>query len=198
VGLVVRVAALYVDPIRGPYPRIPGVDVLGWAGPRQGSFWDRDARDYGGPDPIVAHPPCGPWGKWRRRYKGGEGDADCGPRAIEQARASGGVVEHPAFSTLWDACDLPRPRAGFDEFGGWTLSVSQVDWGHPCPKPTWLYIVGTDTIPPIPVNLDGPTHCMVRLRRNTHDRPELPKRDRHLTPPAFARWLVSLARRCVS
>jgi hypothetical protein len=51
------VAALYIDP-RGPYPKMPVVDC-----------WDetRDADRYAGAAPIVAHPPCGPWGALRHR-----------------------------------------------------------------------------------------------------------------------------------
>lgn len=191
----VRVAALYVDPLRGPYMSIPGVSVWGWADARQSSFYDRDARTYAGPYPVVAHPPCGPWGRFRRRYRGGEGAADCGPRAVAQVREWGGALEHPAGSKLWPVCGMPPPKAAPDAWGGWTLRLEQVDWGHPCRKPTWLYIVGTETIPPAPAHGE-PTHCMVRLHRNPHELPELPKRYRHLTPPAFAAWLVSVARRC--
>ncbi len=189
-----NVAALYVDPVGGPYPRL-GLDVYGWMDARQVSIFDRDARHYEGPHPVVAHPPCGPWGRFRRRYKGGEGSKDCGPRAVEQVRRWGGVLEHPAHSTLWAHCGLPTPGADPDEHGGWTLHIEQVDWGHPCKKPTWLYIVGTYEVPPMPLSLGGPTHCMVRVLRNPHDLPELPRRQRHLTPPMLAVWLVSVARR---
>ena len=46
-------AKLYVDP-RGPYPKL----VADW--------WDeaRDARNYAGPNPVVAHPPCQRWGRF--------------------------------------------------------------------------------------------------------------------------------------
>ncbi len=197
------IAALYVDTGRGPYPALPGVDCWGFAhrdGTQVDLFAqsDRDARTYEGPHPIIAHPPCGPWGRFWWNYKGGEGDKSCGPRAIEQARAWGGVVEHPSESGLWKELELPRPGEPVDQHGGWTLEVDQCDWGHPARKRTWLYIVGLKTsLPPLP-SKQAPTHVMVRLLRNGNDLPEVPKRIRHLTPPYFARWLVGLVRGCVS
>jgi hypothetical protein len=196
-----RVAALYVDTARGAYVGLPGVDLWGYAsrdGRQQDAFAPtRDAREYAGPWPVVAHPPCGPWGRFRRRYLGGEGDRDCGPTAVSQVRRYGGVLEHPAWSTLWPFCGMKPPgplgmSADLDECGGFTLAVDQCRWGHPARKPTWLYVVGA-TVSEFPPDRE-PTHVMVRLLRNGNDRPEVPKRDRHLTPPAFARWLVAAAR----
>jgi len=48
-----KIAALYVTP-QGAYYNIDNVDP-----------WDeeRDARNYSGPWPVVAHPPCQRWGK---------------------------------------------------------------------------------------------------------------------------------------
>ena len=196
---MITVAALYVDTARGPYAALPGVECWGWAR-RDGRQLDafaptRDATSYAGPHPIVAHPPCGPWGRFWWNYKGGEGAKAAGPRAIEQARALGGVVEHPSESGLWKHCDLPLPGAQADRWGGWTLEVEQCDWGHKARKRTWLYIVGAAAgeVPPMPPKRE-PTHVMVRLLRNGNDWPEVPKRERHITPPAFAVWLVALAR----
>lgn len=91
------VAALYIDP-RGPSPALPGVDC-----------WDekRDGRLYNGPFPVVAHPPCGPWGRLSGlcRYQ----DRAIAPLAVEQVRSYGGILEHPAHSRLWDACRMPPP-----------------------------------------------------------------------------------------
>lgn len=121
-----RVAALYIDP-RGHYPTLPDVDA-----------WDerRDARLYNGPGPVVAHPPCGPWGRLRHLYRGAE--HDCAPRAVEQVRAFGGVLEHPANSRLWKSCSLPEPGCFPDEWGGYTIEVDQCDFGHVARKKTWL------------------------------------------------------------
>jgi hypothetical protein len=73
------IAALYIDR-GGPYPKMADVDC-----------WDeaRDARLYPGPGPVVAHPPCGPWGRLRHLYRGNE--HDCGPRAVEQLEAPPGI-----------------------------------------------------------------------------------------------------------
>lgn len=189
------VAALYVDTARGPYAAVPGVDCWGFAR-RDGRQHDlfaptRDAMSYAGPHPVIAHPPCGPWGRFWWNYKGGEGDKACGPRAVEQVRACGGVLEHPAQSGLWEHCGLPKPGDESDEHGGRTILVNQCDWGHKARKPTWLYVVGC-VIPPMPQPRE-PTHVMVRLLRNNNDWPEVPKRERHITPPDFAVWLVALA-----
>ena len=51
IALLPTVSALYVQP-RGIYSTIPGVDP--WGLPR-------DAREYEGPHPVVAHPPCQLW-----------------------------------------------------------------------------------------------------------------------------------------
>ena len=190
-----KVVALYVDTALGPYGSIPGVDVWGWANKdgRQRDMFapTRNAQDYAGPLPVVAHPPCGPWGRFWWNYKGGEGARTCGPRAVQQVRQCGGILEHPAQSNLWPHCGLPIPGAPADEYGGRTVEVSQCDWGHKARKPTWLYYVGA-SVPPMP-EPRTPTHVMVRLLRNGNDWPEVPKRERHLTPPAFAEWLVGWA-----
>ena len=126
------VAALYVDK-RGPYFGLLGSEFC----------WDvdRDARTYAGPWPVVAHPACGPWGKLRHMYKGGEGGPELAIKAVEQVRQWGGVLEHPAHSRLWAHCGLPRPDDLTDGYGGYTVAINQCDWGHPCRKPTWLYCV---------------------------------------------------------
>jgi hypothetical protein len=71
--------------------------------------------------------------------------ADCGPNAVCQVQWWGGVLEHPAHSTLWKYMGLPKPGEAADDFdGGCTYEVCQVDWGHVARKRTWLYVVGVD------------------------------------------------------
>jgi hypothetical protein len=133
------VAALYVEP-QGVYAGIPGVDP-----------WDetRDARQYPGPHPVVAHPPCQRWGRfWHgstrkpHQYQLGD-DGGCFAAALNAVRRWGGVLEHPAHSKAWDAFGLLKPKAG----QGWicdmhsqvfTCYVEQGHYGHASRKPTWL------------------------------------------------------------
>lgn len=186
------VAALYVDP-RGPYPKMPGVEC-----------WDeqRDARLYAGPHPVVAHPPCGPWGRLKNRCK--NQSATLAPAAVDQVRRFGGVLEHPADSKLWSHCGLPKPYEFFGDLHGFTIAVEQSDWGHKCAKPTWLYLVGISVIDvkSLMVRTKRPgniTHGIWygSFERSGHAGPKLiaaSKEIRRRTPPAFAEFLVELAR----
>lgn len=180
------VAALYVDTKRGPYPSIPGVDCWGI---------ERDATKFNGPGPVVAHPPCGHWGRYAQKA---HDDGRTGPVAVNQVRTHGGVLEHPADSKLWKACGLPH--TGTDAWGGWSMVVRQVDWGHVAAKRTWLYIVGRpigDKPPMPPRQPDPPPPPLLRTGRRIRGWVEMmSKTKRHLTPPAFAAWLVELARGC--
>jgi hypothetical protein len=185
------IAVLYVDP-RGPYPKMAGID-----------WWDeaRDARTYAGPHPIVAHPDCGPWGKLRHLYRGH--GHDCAPRAVEQVRRCGGVLEHPAHSLLWAHTGLPRPGYGRDAWGGWTEEVRQVDWGHVARKRTWIYCVGVDpALAAYRPEPREPTHWITGGRGRTAERGHTPvpagmricsEQQRRRTPPAFAAWLIAMA-----
>lgn len=203
VYLMTPVAALYIDP-RGPYPHLAGVDC-----------WDlkRDARLYDGPWPVVAHPPCGPWGRLRHLYRGAE--HDCAPRAVEQVRAFGGVLEHPAGSRLWEACELPPPqyhwavrigyRAIVDAFGGYTVELNQCEWGHHARKSTWLYLVNVsrEALEPRPYLGREPTAWVSggRNRSRKGSGGVVPDGvqvctavQRRATPPMLAEYLVRLAR----
>jgi hypothetical protein len=185
----VQPSALYVDP-RGPYPQL----VTDW--------WDksRDARLYRGTSPVVAHPPCGPWGTMR--YFCTKQDPDLAIHAVDQVRRCGGVLEHPRGSLLWGACNLPRPYRQLPLLVGreWSLEVRQVDWGHQALKRTYLFFVGVSPadLPPLPPRrphthfIAAPGRTADRLRAKgllEHGK------DTHLTPPDFARWLVTAASR---
>jgi hypothetical protein len=200
------VAALYIDAKRGPYRAMPDVDAWGV---------ERDATQYAGPSPVVAHPPCAAWGRYAHLHHCGEHcDPECrrlGPIAVEQVRRYGGVLEHPRDSRLWRVCGLPLPGGLPDAHGGWSIEVFQRDWGHRADKPTWLYVVGCalGDMPSMPPSTPSPSRWTPKLRtlrtltdlhrHKSGTRGELErmsKTQRHLTPPAFAAWLVALASRC--
>lgn len=175
------VAALYIEP-RGPYPGLA----------RECFDEARDAKTYAGPWPVVAHPPCGPWG--RLRFLCRLQDPSCGPHGVEMVRRYGGVLEHPAESMLFRHCRMPWPGELPDEFGGRTYLVRQVAWGHQCEKPTWLYVVGVPATRVVSGIRTGgvATHRVISGPRG----PQLPmatQLKRRLTPTSFAAWLVELA-----
>lgn len=196
--LIDDVAVLYVDP-RGPYPKL----VKHWYDE------ERNAEMYAGPHPVVAHPPCGPWGALRHmRVPNRErrtADALVGPTAVQVVREFGGVLEQPAGSKLFEAMGLPGPCSGADEHGGFTVEVEQVNWGHPARKRTWLYCVGisrSEVVAGIRFGAE-PTHWVSggRKRSRKGSGGVVPPgikvcsaQQRQRTPPAFAQWLIDLAR----
>ena len=143
------IAALYVQ-TGGCYYNLPGVDC-----------WDqeRDARMYGGPWPVVAHPPCTRWGKlwagqplWikrtgERKRKGD--DEGCFKAALFDLKRWGGVLEHPWGSHAWAHFGLTKPprKGGWvraDDSGLWTCCVEQGRYGHYARKPTLLLAYNCD------------------------------------------------------
>lgn len=122
--------------------------------------------------------------------------------AVAQVRRFGGVLEHPAASTLWIEASLPRPGA-FDEFGGWTMPIHQSWFGHRAEKKTLIYIVGCvpAQLPDYGLDLGYPTHTISSSGRRGDGsrlkaRPECTKAEREHTPLNLAVWLVDIARRC--
>jgi hypothetical protein len=156
---------------------------------------------------VIAHPPCRAWGRLRALANPRPDEKALAVFAVRQVRAWGGVLEHPARSTLWPAAGLPLP-GDRDEWGGWTLPIAQSWWGHRAEKLTWLYIVGCAPadIPDMPLALGEATHVIGTSGRRRDGgrlhkgdagwRPEVTKAEREHTPPELAAWLVDLAQRC--
>lgn len=73
---------------------------------------DRDARTFPGGMPVIAHPPCRLWGRLRSFSTAPESEKDLARFAVAMVRQWGGVLEHPAHSTLWKDRGLPLPGDG--------------------------------------------------------------------------------------
>lgn len=172
------------------YKTLPGCDV-----------WDaeRNALSWPGGAPLVTHPPCAPWGRLRWAAKPSKGVRELAIRAVEMVRMWGGVLEHPANSHLWRFLDLPKPGANQDRFGGYSIAVKQLWWGHSCEKDTWLYICGIPRakVPAFPLSFEEAKKVVTSSLYRKGDprwKPHCTKAEREATPPKFAEWLVNLAR----
>lgn len=190
------VAALFVQP-NGCYAKLPFIDL--WP------EW-RDARNYVGDLPVIAHPPCQLWGNLAAvnfaRY-GGEhnrpgNDNGCFASALANVRRCGGVLEHPRSSKAFATHGIDTPKGcGWHklECGGWFCEVWQSAYGHRANKATWLYYFGTqkpgDLLWVKPVG----SHQIGRADRRGKDKnkPTLNKREANATPAKFRDTLIALA-----
>jgi hypothetical protein len=197
------IAALYVE-TNGCYFNLPGVDP-----------WDinRDARNYAGPFPVVAHPPCQRWGRFsegsmtKKTERTGDDDG-CFQSALYALCFYGGVLEHPAHSKAWDAYHLLKPsKSGWTWIpsrGLWTCEVEQGHYGHPARKKTWLLVRG----PKPPELIWGPCEQRLPAKRLAERGYESARRcgiianmcskHRQRTPPQFRDLLLSIAATCGS
>lgn len=197
-----QVAALFVAR-DGCYYGLPGVEP-----------WDkdRDARLYGGPHPVVAHPPCARWCKLAKqvesrdpeRFRVGD-DGGCFAAALEAVRKWGGVLEHPAWSLAWGAHGLLAPPSrGWSKSlecpNEWVAEVSQACYGHRAQKMTWLLYVGTSLPPPLLTGKPVVTSATKR-KDGTWERhyvtgavERLSERERNATPDQFRDLLLDIAR----
>lgn len=200
-SLLRTVAALYVDPT-GVYADAPGVELWGE---------NRDARNYRGPHPVVAHPPCSRWGRY---WNGGPSakvsrvlgdDAGCFEAAFVAVCTFGGVIEHPEASHAWRRFGIPTPPKSGGWMAcipaGWTCCVEQKHYGHEARKATWLYVRGVVAPPPLIWGPAGPGvrldfHSAEERRRfvKTGRCQRLSKRQRSATPEIFRDVLLSIAR----
>ena len=194
------IAALFVE-TNGVYFDVNGVDP-----------WDitRDARQYPGPYPVVAHPPCQLWGAMAAvnysRY-GGEhnkpgNDGGCFAAALTAVNRYGGVLEHPAKTKAWAVHCLVKPiDTGWQRSGiGWVCEVWQSAYGHRANKATWLYYVGS--VHPFELMWNRPigTHQIGGhdQRGKSANKPTLGKKEANMTPPEFRDELLRLAKNTVS
>lgn len=155
-----------------------------------------------GGGPVIAHPPCRLWSRMRAFSTAPSSERAYAFFSLALVRVYGGVLEQPAYSLFWKTAGLPDPRATgaspqLDQYGGWSIAVSQKWWGHLAEKPTWLYVVGCKPadLPEIPYCI-LPAKRVCATSRTRRDRSELSPAQRDLTPIKFAWWLEELASRC--
>jgi len=172
-----QVAALCVRP-GSVYSNIPGVECYDAR---------RDALTFPGGLPVVAHPPCRLFGRLKAFAKVGDESAErsLAHFCVGAVRLNGGVLEHPAASSLFRDAGLPAP--GCVDRHGFTFAVSQYWWGHAARKDSWFYICGISprAMPAVPFRLEGCDMGKVE---------SLSRKGREGTPFDLAAWLVEVAR----
>ena len=163
------------------YHDLPGVDVFDA---------DRDARNFAGDTPVVAHPPCRAWSVYTsHQAHPAPGEPELGIWCAEQVVACGGILEQPAHSRLFAAAGLPLPGEP-ERDGLWSTECWQSWFGYPMKKATWLMFarISRERIQ-FPFRL----HARGRDRRRQQ---VMSKNQRAATNRTMAEWLVDAAR-CV-
>lgn len=172
------IAALCVSG-RSIYKHLPGVDAFDRK---------RDARNFNGGMPVVAHPPCRLWSKFlsgQAKAPDPEAEKRLGLWCVDQVLAHGGVLEHPAHSGLFAAANLPVPNQPAHPFL-FTLYVEQSWFGYGTRKPTWVLVSGVPMhqVPQLPFQFGANAKPIEGMSQFARSR----------TVETFAEWLCQIAR----
>lgn len=154
--------------------------------------WDeeRDARLYDGPFPVVAHPPCGTWGKYASQHGTYGQDGGIFESALHSVRRWSGVLEHPRDSGAFHKYGLGKPMPGSWQrhAGGWITEIQQWAYGHRGIKTTWLYAVSRHEPMPLLWDVRAP-------RGNRFEFPEL-NRGQALRASQKAKGVIPIESMC--
>ena len=177
--------------------------------------WDseRNALNFKGLEPVVAHPPCRLWGnlshmacrdvKITEEQKSIE--KSLAVHSLTVIRKNGGILEHPSGSKLFQEFKIPDLTfdqldlfGAADNWGGFSIEIDQYDFGHIAHKMTKLYICGLnrEQLPELP-NKDKSIHlCEKGLRRsicgNVRDTVRCTQKQREYTPDALIDWFEKI------
>lgn len=157
--------------------------------------WDerRNALNFSDKKPAIYHPPCRLWSRLKGLSNADENEKYLAIWAVRNVQLNGGILEHPADSTLWKTCNLPAPGST-DHYGGFTIVIDQFHFGHKARKRTWLYIVGLKpndkllrykTIP-------GAPKYWLGSNKRPGRKQAMPAREHSSTPIRFAKYLVKI------
>lgn len=156
---------------------------------------NRDARNYCGSYPVIAHPPCRAWGMLSHMANPRPDEKQLAFFALAQVRLCGGILEHPTGSRLWKEAHLPLENEFPDYFGGFTLEIDQYDFGHVAHKNTKLYICGIDKsdLPPLPKKNTLPTDRSIC--GNVKGTKRCTQYQREYTPDNLILWMTEVCKR---
>lgn len=154
---------------------------------------ERNALSCKSKKACIYHPPCRTWGRLRSFANVHPGEHLLAVWSILRIWRYGGVLEHPAGSKLWNIMSLAKPGQGLDNRGGYSISIDQSWFGHPCKKNTWLYIKGCtiSEIPAFPLRFDLIQYCISSNSKKTGLK-EVSKKWREKTPVELANYLIRI------
>lgn len=143
--------------------------------------------------PAIYHPPCRTWGRLYKLANWCPGEHLLAVWSILRVWRYGGVLEHPAGSKLWRLMGLPIPGSGYDNRGGFSISLNMSWFGYPATKNTWVYVKGCSIgdVPSLPLSFDVVTHCVSSTSKSSGLK-ELSKVKRSETPMAMCDWLYAI------
>lgn len=156
-----RVISVLCAARKSEYENIPGLDV--WTA-------SRNAYNYTGRNPVIAHAPCQQWSRLKAFAKVNEVEKNLAWFCFWKVQVNGGIFEHPHGSSFFDTVGV-KP----------TLCIDQSWFGFPARKRTWLYFSKCKPLA-YPLSFDAVARSV----------PQLGKEARSKTTLHLARWLVEL------